>query len=354
MDWAEALIGGDTGDFVDGMAFHWYSGNDDRLMDGTYGYDRVNATHSFAPGKILLATEGCSCPGVRLGDWLRAERLIHDIIFDVNSFAQGWIDWNLLVNSEGGPNHLKNYCDASIVTLPGYSDIYVQPKFYYMAHISKFVPPNSVRIRSSIVGNFRFANIDPGVRAGLELGAYPCEMSTRQLWLIDGNGSFRLWKRAVDTESAVGEMKELCVSGGDSWRNYLKLMECSSTKDRPLQLNVSSDGTLRDAESGLCVDLADGVLDAGAILHLTSCSGKVTQQFTVDTDSGEIKSVPTGYCLTAGWPFLYATAFQDPSKQTVVIIVNEAPVDTSLILSDERFGMLSSGINALSVQTVVY
>jgi hypothetical protein len=49
-------------EYVDGMAFHWYSGND-RLLDGTYGYEAVNATYHLAPDKILMATEGCSCPG---------------------------------------------------------------------------------------------------------------------------------------------------------------------------------------------------------------------------------------------------------------------------------------------------
>lgn len=49
-------------EYVDGMAFHWYSGND-RLLDGTYGYEAVNATYHLAPEKILMATEGCSCPG---------------------------------------------------------------------------------------------------------------------------------------------------------------------------------------------------------------------------------------------------------------------------------------------------
>lgn len=49
--------------YVDGMAFHWYGGTGDRLLDGTYGYDTVNQTYHLAPNKILMATEGCSCPG---------------------------------------------------------------------------------------------------------------------------------------------------------------------------------------------------------------------------------------------------------------------------------------------------
>ena len=62
------------------QAFHWYGGTGDRMLDGTYGYDAVSETHflmkesyeyslanakhpSLSANKILLATEGCSCPG---------------------------------------------------------------------------------------------------------------------------------------------------------------------------------------------------------------------------------------------------------------------------------------------------
>jgi glucosylceramidase len=50
--------------YVDGMAFHWYQGSSDRELDGTYGYNSVRESHSLAPDMIMLATEGCSCPGV--------------------------------------------------------------------------------------------------------------------------------------------------------------------------------------------------------------------------------------------------------------------------------------------------
>jgi len=50
--------------YVDGMAFHWYSGDQ---------FYNVNTTHWLNPDKILLPTEGCNCPGVIKGDWSRAE-----------------------------------------------------------------------------------------------------------------------------------------------------------------------------------------------------------------------------------------------------------------------------------------
>jgi hypothetical protein len=50
--------------YIDGMAFHWYVGGWDRELDGTFGYNDVRAAQKLAPDMIMLATEGCNCPGV--------------------------------------------------------------------------------------------------------------------------------------------------------------------------------------------------------------------------------------------------------------------------------------------------
>ena len=73
-------------------------------------------------------------PGLT-GSQMRAERLAHDVLYDINNWAQGWIDWNLLVDSKGGPNHQGNVCDAPLVTNVNFTDINVQPKYYYFGQI---------------------------------------------------------------------------------------------------------------------------------------------------------------------------------------------------------------------------
>merc|ERR1719446_398931 len=86
---------------------------------------------AYSQDKLLLATEGCNCPGVGSAaggveytpwgmrsdqnSWTRGERYGHDILADLNNWAHGWVDWNLLLDREGGPNHLGNKCDAPIV-----------------------------------------------------------------------------------------------------------------------------------------------------------------------------------------------------------------------------------------------
>eukprot|EP00607_Mallomonas_marina_P010362 CAMPEP_0182421362 /NCGR_PEP_ID=MMETSP1167-20130531/6724_1 /TAXON_ID=2988 /ORGANISM="Mallomonas Sp, Strain CCMP3275" /LENGTH=661 /DNA_ID=CAMNT_0024598421 /DNA_START=178 /DNA_END=2163 /DNA_ORIENTATION=- len=360
--WTTDLMAGHSAKYLDGMAFHWYAGSNDRLMDGTFGYDAVNATHHMIPDKLLVGSEGCSCPGVKINDWLRAERLGHDILFDLNNWANGWIDWNLMVDPIGGPNHEKNNCDANIVAFPGFTDVLYQPSFFYMGHISKFVPPGSKRINTKIVGNFAYANVDPGVRAGIELGLFDCEGSTRQLWFIDinKNNTLKMIHKSQDTEQTDGLLVALCAAEGDDNRGVLRLVACEY-KGQPdsisLDIETITDGEmqLRDTVSGKCIEIMNNVREPGALLKLGTCDESISSQiWSFNQSTGEIKSSSSGLCLTSGWPFLTGAGFIDKSSQTVLIVMNEAPVDTPLVIEDPLHGVFYSGINARSIQTIVY
>jgi glucosylceramidase len=65
---------------------------------------------------------------------------------DLNHFVSAWVDWNLVLDEEGGPNYVKNTVDAAMI-LKG-TEIYKQPIFYALGHFSRFVLPGSVRIKS--------------------------------------------------------------------------------------------------------------------------------------------------------------------------------------------------------------
>lgn len=348
--------------YVDGMAFHWYTGNNDRVLDGTYGYNNVNATYHLDPNKVLLASEGCSCPDVKLDNWLRAERLAHDIIFDFQAYTQGWIDWNLLVDSQGGPNHLNNMCDAPLVCTPDFSDVHVQPKFQFMGHFSKFVTPDSVRVASTVVGNYQFApGLDPNIRAGVELGAFACEQSSRQVWKFNSDRAIELRALAKDSEAKDGYMARLCISGGDASRPYLHAVICEKGQYPALKVaRIASSGLWIDENSGKCLALAGGVSEPGALLELAPCASSHTvkdhQQFTLDITTGEIKvqSSKGPLCLTAGWPFLTGVAFQDPKGKTVAIVMNEADASTRIILSDKDKGVAWLGMPPKSIQTLMF
>jgi len=126
--------------YVWGIGFHWYA--------GTF-FENMAKVHSFFPDKHLIATEGCHEGGVKLGSWQTGETYGHAIIGDLNNWAVGWVDWNMVLDETGGPNHAKNYCDAPIIADTKTNRIYYQSSYYYLGHFSKYIRPGAVRILCS-------------------------------------------------------------------------------------------------------------------------------------------------------------------------------------------------------------
>ena len=126
--------------YVWGTGFHWYEGDH---------FDNVQRVHDAFPDKALLFTEGCQEGGPHLGEWGLGERYAHSMINDLNRWTVGWVDWNLLLNENGGPNHVGNYCSAPIIadTKLGTMDgIYYQSSYFYIGHFSRFIKPGAQRI----------------------------------------------------------------------------------------------------------------------------------------------------------------------------------------------------------------
>jgi glucosylceramidase len=65
----------------------------------------------------------------------------------INHWVSGWIDWNLALNTVGGPTYLNNNLDSAVIVNATANEFYKQPIFYALAHMSKFVPPGSKRIQ---------------------------------------------------------------------------------------------------------------------------------------------------------------------------------------------------------------
>ncbi|HYE82082.1 MAG TPA: glycoside hydrolase family 30 protein [Clostridia bacterium] len=126
--------------YVWGAGFHWYSGDQ---------FGNLAKTHADFPDKKLLFTEGCQEGGVHLDSWAVGERYGHNMINDFNNWTVGWIDWNLVLNESGGPNHVGNYCDAPVIADTKTDEIYYENSYYYIGHFSKYIEPGAVRIGCS-------------------------------------------------------------------------------------------------------------------------------------------------------------------------------------------------------------
>ncbi|KAG2798490.1 hypothetical protein PC129_g20557 [Phytophthora cactorum] len=145
--------------YLSGLAFHWYQ-NLDFILPFSGNFKNLEKFHKAYPDMFMLGTEACEgfLPGI-IGTgkgpaldnpkkaWKRAQNYARDIIENSNNMAAGWVDWNLFLDTDGGPNWAKNMVDAPIlVDEQNGAEFYKQPMFYIMGHFSKFVPPGSKRI----------------------------------------------------------------------------------------------------------------------------------------------------------------------------------------------------------------
>ena len=129
----------DAAKYVWGTGFHWYCGDH---------FDNVQKVHDEFPDKQLIFTEGCQEGGPHIGSWDLGERYATSIINDLNRWTVAWIDWNLILNEQGGPNHVGNYCSAPIIVDTRSQDLLYQSSYYYIGHFSRFILPGDKIINS--------------------------------------------------------------------------------------------------------------------------------------------------------------------------------------------------------------
>lgn len=68
------------------------------------------------------------------------------MINDLNRWTVGWIDWNLVLDEQGGPNHAGNYCSAPILAHNKTGTLEFQSSYYHIGHSSRFIRPGARRI----------------------------------------------------------------------------------------------------------------------------------------------------------------------------------------------------------------
>ncbi|WP_299098860.1 glycoside hydrolase family 30 beta sandwich domain-containing protein [uncultured Winogradskyella sp.] len=151
--------------YFDGLAIHWYESTFDYLPK------ELQYAHNKAPKKYLIETEGCvdsenpkwqddawywKKEATDWGwDWASPEekhlhpkyspvnRYARDIIGCLNNWVDGWVDWNMVLDRQGGPNWFKNWCVAPVIVDPDADSIYFTPLYYTMAHFSKYIRPGA-------------------------------------------------------------------------------------------------------------------------------------------------------------------------------------------------------------------
>jgi glucosylceramidase len=70
------------------------------------------------------------------------------MIHDFNNGTVGWTDWNVLLDQNGGPNHVGNFCFAPLHGDTRTGDLIYTPSYYMIGHFSKFIGEKAKRISS--------------------------------------------------------------------------------------------------------------------------------------------------------------------------------------------------------------
>ena len=131
-----------------GSGFHWY----EDWKDGKPMFNAVNAVNEAYPDKNLLFTEGCNesydLSRIENNDPKLAERYGRSMINDFNNGTVGWTDWNILLDENGGPNHVGNLCFAPVHGNTKTGELSFTNSYYYIGHFSKFIRQGAKRISS--------------------------------------------------------------------------------------------------------------------------------------------------------------------------------------------------------------
>ena len=167
--WAKVIYKDEhSSEYFDGFAVHWYASTWDWFPES------LIFTHELAPDKYLIQSEACvdaEVPHWKDDEWYWSKeatdwgwdwapedqkkfhpkyvpvyRYARDMIGCLNSRVDGWVDWNMVLDTQGGPNWFENWCCAPVLVDPEKDEVYFTPLYHTIAHFSRFIRPGAVRI----------------------------------------------------------------------------------------------------------------------------------------------------------------------------------------------------------------
>mmetsp|Transcript_50529 Transcript_50529/g.156377 ORF Transcript_50529/g.156377 Transcript_50529/m.156377 type:complete len:431 (-) Transcript_50529:92-1384(-) len=158
--------------YVDGVGYHWYDSiqsvyenttlvkpsslTPNQVGGGGFVGSIWRKLQDMSPSKFVLNTEACNgyalgtnYLGPRPGEWGYGYSYSHDIMWQMLNGATGWTDWNMMLDSRGGPNLAGNFVDSAVV-FEGPESFLQNPSFFHLAHFAKYVTPGSTRVDLNI------------------------------------------------------------------------------------------------------------------------------------------------------------------------------------------------------------
>ncbi len=149
LEWTRDVLDETTRPMVEGVAFHWYSGDH---------FEAVKITGEQYPGLKLLFSECCPLhqpgragfpgfSGDKTPETVEQEDAVnyaHDMIGNLNAGMEKWMDWNFCVDGDGGPRHVDFGFAAGMIA-DGKGGFRTNLIFDYVGHFSRYLQPGARR-----------------------------------------------------------------------------------------------------------------------------------------------------------------------------------------------------------------
>ncbi|MBT8273911.1 MAG: glycosyl hydrolase family 30 [Bacteroidia bacterium] len=165
-EWVDVMFKDEASSkYYAGTAIHWY--------ESTFDYfpEALQYGHNKAPDKYLIQTEACVDSEIpkwqddawywkkEATDWgwdwapedqrhlhpkyVPVYRYARDIIGCLNNWVDGWVDWNMVLDRQGGPNWFENWCVAPVIVDPDNDEVYFTPIYFTLSHFSRYIRPEA-------------------------------------------------------------------------------------------------------------------------------------------------------------------------------------------------------------------
>ncbi|MEI8406851.1 MULTISPECIES: glycoside hydrolase family 30 beta sandwich domain-containing protein [unclassified Kribbella] len=237
-DYPYKLLSSPAAKWIAGTAYHCYSGDPSKQTD----------LHKAFPSKGIWFTEcsGSHGPDDTPPQIFRGTLTWHArnlMIGTTRNWAKSVVNWNIALDSTGGP-HLGG-CDTctGLVTLQPDGTVSTDAEYYTIGHLSKFVKPGAVRIGSTSYGT-------TGWNGQLMSVAFRNPDGSTALVVHNENDDPRSFAVAVGERSFEYELPGGAVATF-TWDQSLSAL-------KPVSLEgATATASVNTAEAGLAID-ADG------------------------------------------------------------------------------------------------
>jgi glucosylceramidase len=133
------------------MGFHWY----ETWAGGEPMFDNVRKGHEAYPFKknyYLLKVVSKKFDAKKYQFGQTENRYGTSMINDFNNGTVGWTDWNILLDQNGGPNHVGNFVCTYSCRYHSRELIYT-PSYYYIGHFKIHSTRCCKRVSTAVTAN---------------------------------------------------------------------------------------------------------------------------------------------------------------------------------------------------------